>query len=666
MHDTIDNTAPKQWTDAATDVAILWLIFAGMYFYELASFPLSIDEELAAFRHLDPASAGVWVQQGRWGAYLFERFILPQPTIPYLPAALLGLGMAICFRVLLSTAGLRGQASNLLRITFAVFCAFPTWVFLMEFYSNAGAMGFGVALSSVSVWLIFREDIEGWKQNILHFFGGVAAATLAISVYQSLFFFIFSLGATALLLRAISHAEIRNICRNFFALLAMLFAAFVAYKVADGAFLALLGLQPEYTDQFLQIDALITDPITTLQNTVEHMAGIYGLYDHLYLTRMWTIPIVLVLGIVALFSFALRPYYDKGQKFLVLGLGIVVFFSPFLIDLISKGLPTRAIVSAPVAAWCFAYLSLKNHGMLRKVGMVAIAAAIFQLLVFSNTMSAAGHFTGINDQSMAFRLYERISAASPQFSADKQYKLVVYGGAQPKSNYPVPPWSTIGGSFFGWNGGDTTRIVPYLDLLGFDNFHPTDIATLAKYLPQMEAMPVFPAAGSAKIDDENQVVMVRLGQEPSDFNRRAEMLVENPIGFGADPSSLLFSLKDKHFTADSGDVSWDGTAINFSTRQDPQLLLDLSDKKDELAKCHKLQVSARLSTGRADWLQIFYRTPSSKYFTEANSKKLQYVEKAETYIFLKSKDGFAPDIRFDPGDGNIDYRIDDLEIRCRG
>lgn len=41
----------------------LFAIFVAMYFSELASFSLSVDEELAAFR----TDASIWIIQGRWG-----------------------------------------------------------------------------------------------------------------------------------------------------------------------------------------------------------------------------------------------------------------------------------------------------------------------------------------------------------------------------------------------------------------------------------------------------------------------------------------------------------------------------------------------------------------------------------------------------------------------
>ena len=64
----------------------LWAIFALFYFSELAGFSLSIDEERALFR-TDPA---IWMEQGRWLAYLIERFVLPPPVLPFFPLFVFG------------------------------------------------------------------------------------------------------------------------------------------------------------------------------------------------------------------------------------------------------------------------------------------------------------------------------------------------------------------------------------------------------------------------------------------------------------------------------------------------------------------------------------------------------------------------------------------------
>ncbi|MBU6198760.1 MAG: hypothetical protein KGP08_03840, partial [Xanthomonadaceae bacterium] len=72
------------------DVLILLAIFAVFYWTKLAGFSLSIDDEFAALS----TNADVWVLDGRWCEYLFERFIVSQPIVPFFPVFLFGLCMS--------------------------------------------------------------------------------------------------------------------------------------------------------------------------------------------------------------------------------------------------------------------------------------------------------------------------------------------------------------------------------------------------------------------------------------------------------------------------------------------------------------------------------------------------------------------------------------------
>ncbi len=63
------------------EIGFLSLLGAMLYSYFLTNFSFSIDDEFAALRH-DPA---VWVGQGRWLVYLVEKYVLPQPAVPFAP-----------------------------------------------------------------------------------------------------------------------------------------------------------------------------------------------------------------------------------------------------------------------------------------------------------------------------------------------------------------------------------------------------------------------------------------------------------------------------------------------------------------------------------------------------------------------------------------------------
>lgn len=661
---TLERDLTRAWTATSGAMAKLWLIFAVMYFFELASFPLSIDEELAAFRHLTPGSAAIWAQQGRWGAYLFERFIFPQPTLPFLPAALFGLGLVVAYVIFLESAGLKiGRLSFFQMATFGIFCGYPTWVFIIEFYSNAAAVGFGVALSSIAIWILYQRCHLSLQWRIAAIIIAACASAFAVAIYQSLLFLVLSFGIGVLLFRALrpDTREVETI-KNLFALGVCLLLSFCIYKVLDRVFLSILDIEAAYADQFLQLDALLTDPVKTVKNAVLHLQGIYGFKAHLYLTLIWSIPVILFFGIAGLASSA--RHSSLANKITVLLLASMLMVSPFVIDLVSRDLPTRSVVSAPFVIWCFAYLALHNRlFFVRLASAMAIAVGIFQFLVFSNSMSASSHFAGLNDQLLASRLYDRISMASPTFSRDRKYDLVVYGGIEQKSIYPAPPWSTVGGSFFGWDGGNPSRIIPYLTILGFGHLQAGDLGTQSKYIDLIEGLPVWPAPGSIKIDDAAGVIMVRLGRTPSGSNLAAEKLRHKPVPIDSQEPPL-FALNINGIRVGNGSASWDSGHLKLNTGPDPMLFIDLTHRKDDMAACRTIQVAARLFTSRTDHLQVFYQTPSDPSYNETRSKTVTYSGQSESYVLLYSHNGFGTELRVDPGDGNTNYDIDAMEVRC--
>ena len=118
---------------------ILWAIFVLFYFSELAGFSLSIDEDSALFR-ADPT---VWMEQGRWLAYLIRRFVLPPPVLPFFPLFVFG-GLARLGYIAIAKGHGRDLADWRALLLFVLFVAFPTQFFLLDF--SFVAPGFGLAL----------------------------------------------------------------------------------------------------------------------------------------------------------------------------------------------------------------------------------------------------------------------------------------------------------------------------------------------------------------------------------------------------------------------------------------------------------------------------------------------------------------------------------------
>jgi hypothetical protein len=149
------------------------------------------------------SSALVWIQQGRWGAYLFENWILPNPAIPFVSSFMFGVFMALAYSMLLRANGVR-VIGFLHFLTYPIFVAFPVWIFLAAFSANFAAAGFAMMLACFSAKL-YRDflDLCGDGRKFPAFQKLVLATLFcgfSVGIYQSYIFVVAVLVAGVLLI----------------------------------------------------------------------------------------------------------------------------------------------------------------------------------------------------------------------------------------------------------------------------------------------------------------------------------------------------------------------------------------------------------------------------------------------------------------------------------
>jgi hypothetical protein len=98
--------------------------------------------------------------------------------------------------------------------------------------------------------------------------------------------------------------------------------------------------------------------------------------------------------------------------------------------------------------------------------------------------------------------------------ADGQPILVGFRGERVfDSDYPLIPTSSAGASFFQWDGGDQSRIVAYMNLIGFSDLRAYPEPAPGAFDAEYARMPAWPAAGSVR--RVGQGYLVRLGELPA-------------------------------------------------------------------------------------------------------------------------------------------------------
>ena len=131
-----------------------------------------------------------------------------------------------------------------------------------------------------------------------------------------------------------------------------------------------------------------------------------------------------------------------------------------------------------------------------------------------------------HDRALASQVYQRIVSEIPDFDRKTHYVVDFFGAHEFHTAYRETESSTWSASFFEWDGGNPSRIIDFMRILGYSNFVAADDAARARVLPILESMPIWPAAGSVRVVDG--IILVRLGKRPGIVHQRVNEAMEQP------------------------------------------------------------------------------------------------------------------------------------------
>jgi hypothetical protein len=452
---------------------LLLAIFFVFYAVELTSFPFSIDEEVAALR----PDRLIWVEQGRWTIYLFETFIMPQPVMPFLPALLFGFFLASGYLVLLKGFGLSTIAERHLA-AFALFCGFPIWYFLLEFQANTPAEGLGVLSACAATSFVARaidslRKAGSWPLSTFLWAsaaGGLGA--VAIGAYQSnaILLTVLDIALVVWTAKTDPGEDIRAIFRNLAIVLLALLIAAAAYSVINVAFQDSLGATPGYVNDMIDPGQLYRRPGHVIRTTLKQMRDVYLGSSATYGVTAFSFGLIVVTGLVALHD---RPPRDRRISAILGLLATLMLVMPFALNLISASggvMPYRSLVAVPMVMWFFAFLgfSAKPRWLVRTTAVV-LGVSVFHMLYIGNLFQASNSLVRQHDLVTAAAIYNKIASVNSNFDRSRPYKIDFVGNWYFPSIYPKPMSSTVGASFFEWDGGNQARMYYYMRVLGYDN-----------------------------------------------------------------------------------------------------------------------------------------------------------------------------------------------------
>ena len=515
---SIDSTAAVMQSGAPwlsrwfrPELAVLMALFLLLYFFKLANYSLQIDDEVAALR----TSSEIWLTQGRWGAYLFETWILPNPAIPFLATFLFGLFVSIGYLALLDAHGVK-HPGVLHYATFPIFIAFPTWIYLVAFAANSGAAGLGTmfccfAALAYSRFIAIRHADSGRVSWAL--FGcSVLTVALASGLYQTFIFVAAVLGLGVLLVVSL---RTRLSCRVLFVdallLLAILLAGVVLYKLLNELFMHLHGvvLDSGYLGRFLNTRLILDNPLAMLAVVGDAMSRTYLSGIEYYGVRVPGFPALIILGAIALVI--VRAPLSLAQRSCNMVLGGVLLVAPFFMHALSGGMPVRSVVAAPSVVWLFAMIGLTcGRRWLEFLTSAALVLSLFGILHAVNSMQAVDTYVRAHDRHLAADLYRRVTEVNPGFDTEEPVMVDIYGAKHFDALLPRPFTTTWGFSFFEWDGGNPQyRMLPYMRLHGYANLVLATHTQREENLQHFRDMPSWPATGSVQVVDG--VTLIKLG-----------------------------------------------------------------------------------------------------------------------------------------------------------
>jgi len=640
--------------------------FVLFYFSALSGFALSIDDEMGAVR-TDPA---IWASQGRWLMYLLELRIIPQPTLAFFPLFVYGLCCSAGY-LLVAKAHDLGLDDGRTYLLFVIFCAFPTIFHIINFEGNLIGLGLGIVACCGAIYL-FSRDASGvmaqQQRNIKNRLSSLAlqAALVAIAIgaYQSIVLFALAgyLGIVLHQMVASPPMPWREWLRRNAWIAAVLVMATVISEAIGYSLRHMLHVPLEYVNDFFRPELLLENPGKVLLSTLKAMGEIYGGAATAYGYIFYSIPAVILAGLIGLTERASAQGLRRSAFALLYGVAVLI--APFLLNLASGGslLPLRSMLGVPFAIWSIALLGVFSpRKPIRVTALVLSMVVALQSLYSFSALQSAKQLQFDRDKQLAAEIYFRAIEKIPDFDRTRQYPIAVFGYPPSSTLYPIPRTSTYGASFFEWSNGRTLRVAALLKVLGYPGFTAAYDGD-SRRVVELLAMPTWPHSDSIRFS--HGVLLVKLGDRPNN-TYQASM-----VRAAADVPSLPFWRMDESATdlrvGNAVMHRTNGPAIAISAGRDVQIAI-VTGALEQLRSCRVLRVSGVVHAKEPDIAQLFYSPLGAAGFSELNSAKAVVGPENSTgrvTFLITSSQGFEDRLRFDPVKREQASNVSDLALSC--
>jgi Glucosyl transferase GtrII len=489
---------------AVTCAAIVSAVACCLFFhgYQIFNFPLSVDEEL----NLGGENVETYLQHGRWGLALRTWLLMPDTTVP-IAATATGLALyGAAFVLLIRHYRIQHWVS--VAVAAPMFFGFPVLLYGIAFANIALTLGLGAFVGVLAL-------ISAEHMRLARFILATCVVAFAVSLYQSLLYFVIVIFA-ADLVRRIWPADRpmdREERQRFLWYAGVVLGGVALYALIAFLFLEAFGLHLAYITQFVKPEQLGANGIGVVKATLMEAGRLYAGAAPTFLHRNVFYRILIGLcATLLLWRLVATGLSSLPLAVLVAGSIVLILAAPFLQHPLNGGtLPYRTLIGLPAAAAVLALFAAEiSPSALRSWILLPLAVLVaIEFSWINNRQYYAGYWSLERDKVIGAEMLSRIRQILP---AQDSYTVTVVGKLRRKHDALIPavPTSTLGRSFFEWDGGSPERVAAFLNFLSDAKFSP---ATAEQTLAALEAsgpMPPWPATNSiARMGD---VVVIKLSR----------------------------------------------------------------------------------------------------------------------------------------------------------
>ena len=467
------------------------------YPYTLFSFSLSMDSEWHA---LDSGGKIAWVEQGRWGMYLLNQYLLPDSVIPFFPPFLALAGCIVgAFFLVLTLSPVRSWA-DYVATPIAIGC--PIFYFALYFTTLGYGIGIAFAITAIGLYALTRWSIAGGITAVLFL-------ASSISIYQAilpLIPVIFALYVVASITDK-QRLPLGVLLRQSILFIAVLALSYGLYQQVSQALMTLMQLKFDsgYMGGFIQFQPTPEYMTTALRHTYNTGIGYYTGSSQYYINDL---PVLKWLFIGSALVVTLRILLASQQGIIVRLLGLCALLCAFaaplsMLFLCNCPSPPRTLPSVPYVLAGIVFISARSSLNTIRVAVGVLALACFYKFCIINTRYAlASQMRWQSDRELSTRIVERMGLLwdkLPAKQAGETYPVALVGELDTERETPfLFVRSVVADSFYAWGGGDLRMVSLWYSMGVFDYF----VANNDQYLTiaeEADKMPIWPAPGSVSV-----------------------------------------------------------------------------------------------------------------------------------------------------------------------